>query len=358
MSVNHAEVGFSYLLKAITLSPSGREPSGSPLKEINHTLDHFAVAAFKKGVCPPGNWAELVQEVINKPYDEWPSYLQVDLLEPDDQLVRFGDVPEPNIQANYWVAELADDDDYVSLRNSPEEIEENQFFNDLRTYCLTQSDPQAAYVALRSYLVSSVSKTEDETIDFLSDKPKDLRGLIDKAYYAADKAPSDFACDQCGAPSIDRKKHPECRDCVAMQLIQVRRYEPEEKILKGRIASAFYFRSAIDLKLYRTAKEIIADCELWPNLDLDGDVAVNFENGDRWIFDCKDYLSPRSLIRKVRKERVLEGCDRFVYVLPDRVGTVYLQQVKDALPNRNFLFFNRAIASIKDKVRRLRNART
>ncbi|MEB3886053.1 hypothetical protein [Lyngbya sp. CCY1209] len=356
MAVNHAEVGFAYLLRAIALSPNGRASSGLPLKEIDHTLDHFAVAAFKQGVRPPGNWSELVQEVINKPYCEWPSYLQVDLLEPDDRLVRLGKIPDASIQANAWVGELAEE--YVELRNSPEEIEENQFFNELHSYCQAHEDPHSLYVELRRYLVSSVSKTEDEMIDFLSEKPKELRGLIDNAYYTADTAPSDFACQQCGAPSINSKPHPQCRDCLAMQSIEIRNYEFGEKVLRGRIASAFYFRSAIDVHLFEAFKKIVPDCDLWPNLDCDGDVAVNFANGDRWIFDCKDYLYPRSLIRKVSQERKPENCDRFVYVVPDRVGKVYLQQVRDALPDRNFLFFSGAIDSVKKKARRVRNARS
>ncbi|ASC72147.1 hypothetical protein XM38_031010 [Halomicronema hongdechloris C2206] len=358
MAVEHAEIGFAYLLKAIALSPDGRASSGLPLRETEHALDHFAVAAFKQGVHPPGNWSELVREVINEPYCEWPSYLQGDLLEPTDRLIQFGKIPDQTIKVSAWVSELADDEDYVALRNSPDEIEENQFFNEMRSYCQSQEDPQRLYVELRRYLVSSVSKTEDEMIDFLSGKPKELRGLIDKAYYIADTAPSDFACKQCGAPSIDCKPHPQCRDCISMQSIEVRKYESGEKVLRGRIASAFYFRSAIDVNLFEEFKRTLSTCELWPNLDLDGDVSVKFPNGDYWIFDCKDYLYPRSLIRKVSKERFTRDCDRFIYVIPDRVGEVYLQQARDALPNHNFLFFNRAIASVKDKVRRIRSART
>lgn len=359
MDIEPAEVGFAYLLKAIALSPNGRKSSGVPLREIEKALDYFAVAALKQGCEPLGNWSELVQEVINKPYCEWPRYLeQLELLEPTDQLIQFGKIPDLTIKASDWVREEVDDEDYVARRNNPEEIEENQFFNQLQSYCQAQENPQQLYVALRRYLVSSVSKTEDEMIDFLCHYPKELRGLIDRAYYTADTAPSDFACQQCGAPSIDCKPHPQCRDCNAMQSIEVRKYEPGEKVLRGRIASAFHFRGAIDVKLFDAFLKIVPDCELWPNIDRDGDVAVNFANGDRWIFDCKDYLSPRSLIRKVSKERKPEQCDRFVYVLPDRLGTNYLQKVKDALSDRNFVFFTRAIKSVKNKARRARNART
>jgi hypothetical protein len=359
MDLKHVDIGLAYLLKAIDISPDGRSRSGLPLKEIELALDHFAIAAFKQGCHPLSNWAELAQNVINKPYGEWPSYLQErDLLRETDRLIQFGNIPDKSIRANSWVSELANDGENIALRNCPEEIEENQFFNELCSYCQSQNDPQGLYVKLRRYLVSSVSKTEDEMIDFLVDKPKTLRNLIDKAYYIANTATSKFACQRCGAPSMESKPHPECRDCTSTQPIQVRKYEQGEKVLRGRICSAFYFRGAIDVALFEELKKIVPNCQLWPNLDADGDVAVNFSNGECWIFDCKDYLYPRALIRKVRKEQVSENGDRFVYVVPDRVGEVYLQQIKDALPDRTFLSFRQAIKSVKNKARKTSHART
>ena len=198
-------------------------------------------------------------------------------------------------------------------RGNEEDWEQLSLFKTLIDACRQCTDPQNAYVAIRSAVITSPTATRLEIEDAFGLRGADLRkaaDLIPKIYAEMPHALEIRGkgvpiCVVTGAPLIrssagGSRLHSEYRDPSAQSNATLGkcRYVPWTRGLlraKRPVRMRWVYPGIAEMDLHERLKDHDWDCELWPDLDSVDLVARSRDGTRRFAVDVKDVASPYRL---------------------------------------------------------------